>query len=46
MSGMLDPDDMIDLIHSVKLGLTRFQIYTVMSEATLVSQTDAARRDN
>ncbi|CEM34867.1 unnamed protein product [Vitrella brassicaformis CCMP3155] len=26
---------MIDLIHSVKLGLTRFQIYTVMSEATL-----------
>uniref|UniRef100_A0A7S1JRF9 EF-hand domain-containing protein n=1 Tax=Vitrella brassicaformis TaxID=1169539 RepID=A0A7S1JRF9_9ALVE len=35
MSGMLDPDDMIDLIHSAKLGLTRFQIYTVMSEATL-----------
>lgn len=33
MTGMLGLDDMRDLLHQAMLGLTRMQIYTVLSEA-------------
>merc|ERR1712187_1056495 len=33
MTGMLPPDDIRDLLHQAMLGLSRMQIYTVISEA-------------
>merc|ERR1712187_248064 len=33
MTGMLAPEDIRDLLHQAMLGLSRMQIYTVISEA-------------
>jgi len=38
MVGMLPVEDVRDMLHQVRLGLTRMQIYTVISEAEVNSE--------